>query len=128
MKDQIISFETAKLAKEKGFWIEKSNVFILDKFKGTSSYGVHEGQTYEQIKDIYFKRYDIFLFPTQSLLQKWLREKHNIQITIHYHKTRTFNYGVENEVENLIIETFSTFFNTYELALEHALYHTLETL
>jgi hypothetical protein len=45
MKEQLITFETAKLAKEKGFMV------------------VHK-------------------LPTQSLLQKWLREKHNLNIKV----------------------------------------------
>lgn len=55
--EDIISFETAKLAKEKGF---DSN---------------NEIYHFEDIKIL-------GIFPTQSLLQKWLREKHDIHIVI----------------------------------------------
>jgi len=50
MTDQLITFETAKLSKEKGF-------DLINHLKNG-------------------------LPPTQSLLQKWLRENHNIHIVI----------------------------------------------
>jgi hypothetical protein len=65
MTDQLISFETAVLAKEKGFDIECSNQFH-DK-------GIMQLATPENT----FER------PTQSLLQKWLREKYNIHLQIY---------------------------------------------
>ena len=106
MKEQLIEFETAKLAKEKGFeeychsyYFEDSTFkeFILT---GTNGY---YGEEYEfeleeftknwndkwltkkngdrcfgcKKKNIYF---ETFSAPTQSLLQKWLREKHNLDV------------------------------------------------
>ncbi len=67
MKEQLISFETAKLAKEKGFNISNSGYFYdkkgdkimdtpLDKFLWGGKYPAS----------------------TQSLLQQWFKEKHNI--------------------------------------------------
>lgn len=72
MKEQLISLDTAKLAKEKGFdiytgkaWIKKENQELFF----TSSYtGITDGIVYHR--------------PTQSLLQKWLREIHNIDMNI----------------------------------------------
>jgi hypothetical protein len=61
MEDQLISFETAKLAKEKGYDFEN---------------------TWEYIDKMFRYKHDMTRFLiTQSLLQKWLREKHNIIIT-----------------------------------------------
>jgi hypothetical protein len=56
MKEELINFETAKLAKEKNYTSDCYDFFIRG--------------------EIEYKR------PTQGLLQKWLREKHDINITV----------------------------------------------
>lgn len=69
MKEQLISLETAKLAKEKGFnepcyaYYSESRDLMdhISAFPGYYNVG-------EQV--------DILAAPTQSLLAKWLREKH----------------------------------------------------
>lgn len=74
MQEQIISFETAKLAKEKGFdipqfsWYNFSGVFI----KGDNI------REYQAVNG----KFPTYLAFSQSLLQKWLREKHDIHIVI----------------------------------------------
>jgi hypothetical protein len=67
MQEELISFKTAKLAKEKGFWSDKIG-FVKCLY-------TNEGQVYEGYDDD-FK----IPAPTQSLLQKWLRKKHNIYV------------------------------------------------
>lgn len=66
MKKQLIQLETAKLAKEKGF---QELCFYSYNKNGTLEipYG-ENGSTYSA--------------PTQSLLQKWLRDVHNIDIAV----------------------------------------------
>ena len=67
MQEQLISFETAKLAKEKGYNIPSDLTF-----KSTG----------EEYTGTYFSSDpNIFFRPTQSLLQKWLREEHCIFVT-----------------------------------------------
>lgn len=81
MKEQLIEFETAKLAKEKGFnWMTKDGYRIdLD----------GEGELWEGwdlwLSDHYHFRLEKLqnvAAPTQSLLLKWLREVHKIYIEI----------------------------------------------
>jgi len=89
MEETLILFETAKLAKEKGFdWIDKDKPYysndhnILGELKKVgiklltswiNSYKSNKADT----------RYNyISLRPTQSLLQKWLREVHNIEVYV----------------------------------------------
>jgi hypothetical protein len=73
MKEQLITFETAKLAKEKGFEGYTIWGYILD----TNDGEILVDDEWEEIME---DNPDIFEFigyaPTQSLLQKWLREKH----------------------------------------------------
>lgn len=68
MKDKLISYETAKLAKEKGF-----------NQKLTES-GCHiRGECIDFPLDLMNGK-DVYATPTQSLLQKWLRDVHEIYV------------------------------------------------
>lgn len=72
MKEELIGFKVAKLAKEKGFNITNRN-----------SYDENTGLMLPL--DPYGHCYALegtCPAPTQSLLQKWLREKHNIDIQV----------------------------------------------
>ena len=81
MKEQLISFELAKLAKQKGF--NEPTVF-------------HYTESINPLLEvgIAFLKEDTYLpnvknswdAPTQSLLQKWLREKHNIFVGVDFDK------------------------------------------
>lgn len=71
MEEQLISFETAKLAKEKGFHIQDSLIgsnHYFYKSDGTLLCGDN------------FAKQLMSHAPTQSLLQKWLRETHDIYV------------------------------------------------
>ena len=74
MKDELITFETAKLAKKKGF--DSSHIEYRNLASGnivlnwTDKLECFETQ----------KAANIARLPTQSLLQKWLREVHNIDV------------------------------------------------
>ena len=82
MKEQLISFETAKLAKEKGFNIPTRNFYADFTWKSIEVYSCIE-VGYNEFTDSMENNHgfgDITLIPTQSLLQKWLREVHNIHV------------------------------------------------
>ena len=75
MEEQLITFETAKLAKEKGF----------DEHVDKSICNENDGHFYHGGKNSYFERkylHKQYSSPTQSLLQKWLREIHGIYVDI----------------------------------------------
>jgi hypothetical protein len=77
MEDQLITFETAKLAKEKGFDLVVKS-WYLGEHKFTNHAGLeHLYGNHNRLP----KRYSA---PTQSLVQRWLREKHNIHIDMTY--------------------------------------------
>lgn len=71
MEDQLISFETAKLAKEKGFNEPCLECYVS---KGTLYNNNRENVCFTN-KILLTDNYSA---PTQSLLQKWLREVHDI--------------------------------------------------
>jgi hypothetical protein len=101
MEDTLITFETAKLAKEKGFEFKVVWEYILG-FKNN-----HERDKY---------------LPTQSQLAKWLREKHNIHL-IAYKNINIDGYdwcfittdGITN------INSYKTYEEAYEIGLQEAL-------
>jgi hypothetical protein len=72
MKEQLISFETAKLAKEKGF---DGICDYLWNFPRSNKLETCKHKNSELNKDKAW-----YSAPTQSLLQKWLREKHSIHV------------------------------------------------
>jgi hypothetical protein len=75
MREQLVSFEVAKLAKEKMFRLERNYFGYIDKFYHPITKSIRTyGMTGRINKDI------LIYIPTQSLLQKWLRETHKIHI------------------------------------------------
>jgi len=75
MKEEIITFETAKLAKDSGFQIPCKSKFVVLKTKIVEkTNSTHNANS---------KKDNVYARPTQTLLQKWLREKHNIYAKTH---------------------------------------------
>ena len=123
MQEQLISFETAKLAKEKGFdaqcWQYYDNGGVL----------VHS------ITKISNKM-NLTSAPTQSLLAKWLREVHKINIfissktienkTIFIPHGRTIPDTIKNNLIVDIIQYCTN--NTYEESLEIGLQKALKLI
>ena len=74
MKESLVLFKTAKLAKDKGFDVAQ--------VKGYYTHGDiqlvlwYDSENYNEQKDF------LAFAPTQSLLQKWLREEHSLHMEI----------------------------------------------
>lgn len=81
MTDTLITFETAKLAKSKGFNIPVRFGVFGSKMKLTENHGWEHYKILE-LNDWNKKPRKSYSVPTQSLLQKWLREVHDIHIQI----------------------------------------------
>jgi len=116
MKDELVSFETAKLAKEKGF-------------------DIYQPYRYDDEKRIYHGRDQTFNInaPTQSLLQKWLREVHNIHIQVHFINNSyllKIKYFEKESIVDFNIKNYryKTRYKTYEEALEVALLEALKLI
>lgn len=125
--DEICTYEVAKLAKEKGF-----NVQTFDWYDYTGNY--HKGFIPHKLHEC--PRYKEYYAPTQSLLQRWLREEKGIVIeVICLPTTRTsskYEYKrhlfLGSDGHYLESEYGDEIFDTYELALEDALTYTLKNL
>ena len=79
MKEQIISFDTAKLAKEKGIF--NADTFSFYNKNGQFVLNPIYFADIEELKEEDLAK-DHYLAHTQSLLQKILREKYDIHILI----------------------------------------------
>jgi hypothetical protein len=78
MKDQLVSFEVAKLAKEKGYSIVNPSTEYVNGFYSEDGIEYRDFEMQEEDYD----RGDYYLRPTQSLLQRWLRDVHDIDVYI----------------------------------------------
>ena len=119
MEEQLISFETAKLAKEKGF-NEIPCHYVYDE-------GILK-QSYQA-----FNRLNFELAPTQSLLQKWLRDKHNINVLFNtYHvgePIKGVSYGcyIIDNIKGRLSSNLAHY-TIYEEALEKGLQEALKLI
>lgn len=115
MEEQIISFETAKLANKKRFdWWAKDRYNRKGLFNESKAWSVSA--------------------PTQALLQKWLREEHKLWVDVgikERYETTTINFEIWSVEENDWIanhDWFNTTFQSYEEALEQGLKTALELI
>ena len=121
MKEELISFETAKLAKEKGFLLHTIDTFY--QYDGSISLCHYQSTRALEVQDK--ERVECYA-PTQSLLQKWLREKHNIYVLVDMGINRDYYWKY---FDNEIAFTYSKGnCKTYEEALEIGLRKTLELI
>jgi len=136
MYEQLVSFKTAKLAKEKGFDEYSCSWFENDESIHFAS--EEEDLESDQVKYKTFKKNysdTIFLRPTQSLLQKWLREIYSIDITVIIRFADTYgiivhqNRNLPRAFEEIITKvTYENHKNIYETSLESGLLCALELI
>lgn len=145
MEEQIITFKTARLAREKGFFQKDYPCFGDDGNIHTVAYF----KTAKDDMNSYFQS-------TQSLLQKWLRETHKIEVFIlplfkekcgydsfkragfsfeiiieepcQYLDSTKFNRCLEDRLDEDSKDLFNPIFKKYEEALEIALHEALKLI
>ena len=120
--EEICTYEVCKLASEVGFKSFTRSYYIIgDK----EPFFVGEAKNW----NVHYDRYSA---PTQSLLQKWLREEKRTHIAVFPNMANSFEfdyivYTKGDKFWNPIYTAHSDF-ATYEYALEDALKHVLENL
>ena len=137
MQEQLITFETAKLAKEKGFNERVHYFYKVKSENDVELYGCTKKELvgfkgyvpiYHKVRDYHTnkEKLNAKLYrcsaPTQSLLAKWLREEHNIHL-IAYKNINIDGYdwcfittdGITN------INSYKTYEEAYEIGLQEAL-------
>lgn len=119
MEDQLITFNTALFAKTKGFNIPTRVSYYEDtqELVPWSRDLVNKNELFNRVAA-----------PTQSLLQKWLREQHNINVSV---ETGWSNghFVYEIILWNMSDDTLlDEVFDTYESALEYGLQKALKLI
>ena len=122
MKEAYVSFEVAKLLKEKGFNEPCRSYFIdnvdyIDYFYST-----------EKLTDLNMGVWET-LRPTHQMVCAWLREVHNIFIEIIIFRENMTHYRfkiLNRDCEKIYIDDGSQF--SYEDAVEAAIKYALENL
>lgn len=137
MKEQLISFESAKLAKKKGFNVSVRH-FYPDLSWGREELYQCVNVGYEFTHEILESDPngfgDIILTPTQSLLQKWLREVHGYYVIIIPTVTSDWTFKIINTMKKDSMEVppytdvCGQDFYSYEQALEEGLFESLKLI
>ena len=124
--EEICTYEVCKLAKEKGFPQHIGNdAYIVDnKYDDKYEVGCH--YPIQFIPDYL----PTIVAPTQSLLQRWLREEKEIHAFIPLHKGEYKYFWAIDSLSRKKKEDDIAYklYSTYELALEDALKYALENL
>lgn len=127
-KDNIIELKTAILAKEKGFnyfcyHYYKDNKLVKPYIENGSSTDVEFRVDLEDFLDNHNQAFNnCYSAPTQSLLQKWLREEKDCFITV------DVNYGFKLYLNDELHLESHYYHKSYEHALEEALLTSLRVI
>jgi len=120
MKEQIVSFETAKLLKE-----------IRFNWKTLNWYDNKEELHINPIKNHNKEKFSISA-PTQCLAQKWLREEYKVFILPDYnYYSDTYTFYLHSANKNYAPDEYSEYqenFDTYEDALEKGLQEAISMI
>ena len=117
MNEQLISFNTAKLAKEKGFNLNESAKV------GFSPDGL---ELSESFWNYHCNEKGSIARPTQSLLQKWLREVCKISVLCHVWNGLLAHYCITSVAGKHNTQT--RIYDTYEEALEEGLQKAIQLI
>ena len=149
MKDEIVGFEVARLAKEKGFSVQVYDLYKEDKSKNDKvflstgieydsdrdclwDWNLNGGESGESPKIIPYPNDDInynyYSAPTQSLLQRWLREVHGLHITIFSKSQESWMFRVTKPGQDLEDGLYGEDGDSYEDILEYALEEALNLI
>jgi NADPH:quinone reductase-like Zn-dependent oxidoreductase len=116
MNETLISIETARLLKSKGFDIKVDHVYLEDFYKDVKSakndYGSYVNGVYPQ--------------PSQPVLQKYLREVHGIHITVYWNGDKNYDYSIKTDPTKILNHVKHC--ESYEVALELALVESLNLI
>lgn len=128
MEETLVSFNIAELAKEKGFNEECRFHYEVESKESTFNIEYEPLRNSEIINGYGKLKYPMISAPTQSLLQKWLREVHHIDI-----EARGCRYAGD-----MVTDHYQPYVNgavlnlkkypTYEEALEFALTEALKLI
>ena len=122
------TYEVCKLAKEKGFPQHIGNDAYIEENEYDNEYEVECHYPIQFIPDYL----PIIAAPTQSLLQRWLREEKGYYVYPFFdNESKRWTWvcrGLTGDMWIQLLDFEERYFTTYELALEDALKYVLENL
>lgn len=132
MDEQLVAFETATLAEEKGFnWGTR---YFTDGAYIESVLDYEEDYFDQTFIAQHNKEYDgpIYLLPSQSTLQKWLREEHEVHICVRpalKEGKRMYWLSIYNYLKDgSLLASNIKCFDSYEQAIEEGLQKVLKVI
>ena len=126
IKEAYVSFETAKLLKEKGF--DENTLMVYMSYGDLCKCNRYDSIRNSNYNDI-TKNYFECTAPTLQMAMKWLREVHNIDICVFPYQTDYISYSYKVKIyKNKEIYLTITDSKTYEDAVEEAIKYCLENL
>ena len=128
--EDYVSFESAKLLKEKGFNEKCKRMFRVSKNSSPKFYDSSEWITNEDLCDLY-QNCEFATIPTLQMAMKWLREIHgfDIDISIEYTNKKVYYYFIlKTVIRDIDCLHSETNFESYEQACEDAIKYCLENL
>lgn len=129
--EEICTYEVCKLAKEKGFLLDCLGYYdFVGEFHFNYESAISNKERtfcHNKYNNIWHR--DLTDAPTQSLLQRWLREEKGImvEITIWLQSDAYWRYRYKIQTQKEFDSSLNDY-DTYELALENALKYALENL
>lgn len=153
MEEEMTSFQTAKFAKEKGFpqdmfncrWYNAFGTFLGRTDLNKDGVYVCESGYFQTKEERLNNVSDRYSAPTQALLQRYLRDVHNIEVNANvnfYNKSEKLGYyytidkfdvnnihdGVDYDFEQIDLIGDRKGFSKYEEALEVGLFEALKLI
>lgn len=117
--EEICTYEVCKLAKERRFNVPTAEFYNDDGYIGCYPRAFNHNE---------FPDGD-YAAPTQSLLQRWLREEKGLILIIRFDPSeQMYDWGVFLETQPIEFTSSEEYFEKYELALENAIKFALENL
>lgn len=133
--EEICTYEVSKLAKEKGFQLDCIGYYdFVGEFHFNYESAISNKERtfcHNKYNNIWHR--DLTDAPTQSLLQRWLREEKKISVEVSWFDVGNKYFWVAKDMNNHDVfkpktTKCMTFYDTWEQALEHGLKYALENL
>ena len=120
MKEKQITQTTARLAKRAGFYIPVVSFNVKD--SRVTGFNRNPKEIYYKtgFPDFGYKASDLFIIVSQSVLQKWLREKYNIHVIPSWLYSG-YGYSIYSTHWNRQNGILGTYENAMEKGLQEAL-------
>jgi len=129
IKEDYVSFETAKLLKEKGFDARCPMIYTAD---GEMLYTDVKHHNMYAVTNKQLEYYTDIIAPSQAIAIKWLREVHKIfieiSVSIDLNGEHHYSYSILNRECKYVRKGYTDFDWNYEQACETAIKYCLENL